>query len=358
MIEKIKYHLSSALKSRQMRVGAISLLTALTIAVVTLLNCSIHTINIFDGETTYTVRSLNNNAASVMSGLNLKSHKYEILKTEVNNRLTNIEISYGFPVYITVGEETREIEFFGGSVKDALESADITVDEFDFVEPSLDTEITETIYIDYADINYIEGSYQEKIPYETNTVYSSSLNKGVTKTTQKGSDGLKTVYYTEKLVNGVSVEKNVTKTEVVTKAVNAEVTVGKRPVRETTTSSDIKTVSTLAPATPIELDENGIPVNYKSKMTVRATAYTYTGKNCATGVAPQPGYIAVNPKVIPYGTKMYIKTTDGRYIYGYAVAADTGGFIKKHPTGVDLFFPSESACQSFGVRYAEIYILN
>ena len=92
-------------------------------------------------------------------------------------------------------------------------------------------------------------------------------------------------------------------------------------------------------------------------MTSRATAYTYTGHNCATGVAPQPGYIAVNPNVIPYGTKMYIKTADGSVIYGYAVAADTGGFIKNHPTGVDLFMATRSECVSFGVRNVEIYIL-
>lgn len=356
MIEKIKYHLSLALeKSKQMRVSAISLLTALTIAVVTLINCSIHTINIFDGEKTYTVHSLNGNLASVMSGLNLKSDNYTILKTEVSNRLTNVEISYGFQVFITKGEETSEIKFMGGTVADALKTVGITVDEFDMVEPSLDTEITDTVYIDYIDIEYVNGSYQEKIPYETTTVYSNSLEKGVTKTTKTGTEGLQTVYYTEKLVNGVSVEKNITETQVISQAVNAEVTVGQKNV---TTSNDVKCISTLTPASAIELDGNGNPVNYKSKMTVRATAYTYTGKNCATGVAPQPGYIAVNPKVIPYGTKMYIKTADGKYIYGYAVAADTGGFIRKYPTGVDLFLSSESACQSFGVRNVEIYILD
>ena len=355
MIEKIKYHLSALLKSKQMRVSAISLLTALTIAVVTLLNCSIHTIKIFDGEKTYTVRSLDNNVASVMSGLELKSQNYEILKTEVSNRLTQVEISYGFPVYITMGDQTFEVEFYGGTVADVLKSTDITVDEFDFIEPSLDTQITETTYIDYTDIEYVDGSYQEKIPYKTETVYSNSLTKGTKKTTKQGSEGLKNVYYTEKFVNGVSVEKNVTNTEVVTEAVNAQVTVGKKEVVKT--NSDVKCVSTLSPASPIELDANGNPVNFKSKMTVRATAYTYTGNKCSTGVAPQPGYIAVNPKVIPYGTKMYIKTVDGKYIYGYAVAADTGGFIRKHPTGVDLFFTSESACDAFGVRYAEIYIL-
>ena len=92
-------------------------------------------------------------------------------------------------------------------------------------------------------------------------------------------------------------------------------------------------------------------------MTVKATAYTYTGNNCSTGVAPQPGYIAVNPKIIPYGTKMYIKSCDGKYTYGYAVAADTGGFVKRAPTNVDLFFSSLSACYQFGARNVEIYIL-
>ena len=354
MIEKIKYHLSSFLKSRQMRVSAISLLTALTVAVVTLLNCSVHTIKIFDGEKTYTVRSLNNNVASIVSGLELMSKNYSVLKTEVSGRLTQVDISYGYPVYITMGDKTSEIEFFGGTVADAMETAGITVDEFDFIEPALDTVITDTVYIDYTDIEYINGSYEEKIPYETETVYSDSLKKGTTVTTP-GTDGVQNVYYTEKLVNGVSVEKTVTSTEIITNAVNTQIMVGNK--KTSNVSSNVNCVSTLTPSSPIELDSNGVPVNYKSKMTVRATAYTYTGRNCATGVAPQPGYIAVNPKVIPYGTKMYIKTVDGKYIYGYAVAADTGGFIKKHPTGVDLFFTSASACSAFGVRYAEIYIL-
>ena len=54
---------------------------------------------------------------------------------------------------------------------------------------------------------------------------------------------------------------------------------------------------------------------------------------------------------------MYIKTADGSVIYGYAVAADTGGFVKNHPTGVDLFMSTRSACVNFGVRNVEIYIL-
>lgn len=353
MIEKIKYCLSQAVFNKRTRLKALSLLTALTIAAVTLLHTSIHKIEIFDGETTYTVTSLSRNVASVMKGINFKSDKYAVLKTDVTAGTTSVEITYGFPVYITMGDKTTEIKFFGGTVAEALVEAGFTFDEYDFVEPALDTRITETAYIDYTDISYESGSTTEEIPFTTKNEYSSSLDKGTIKVTQKGSNGVKLVSYTQKYVNGVPTLKEITSTEILTNPVNAVQLVGTK----VNYANPSQWISTLSPATAIELDSNGVPVKYKSKMTVRATAYTYTGNNCSTGVKPQPGYIAVNPKVIPYGTKMFIKTVDGKYIYGYAVAADTGGFIKKYPTGVDLFFSTNSECNKFGVRNAEIYIL-
>ena len=359
MIEKIKYHLRSLKNCRKMRVGCIAVVTAFAIAAATLLSCSIHTVEIFDGETTYTVRTLNRNTANIMESLNLKSSKYSVLSTDVSKSTTSIEIAYTFPVYITCGDKTEEITFSEGTVKDALEKAGYEIDEYDMVEPALDTVIEDTVYIDYIDIAYVKGSYNESIPYSTKTVYSSKTEKGVT-TLSEGKEGVKQVNYTEKLVNGEVTEKKITGTKVIEKPLNAVKTIGTKTNKKTTavkSSSSVKTVSVLKPSFEIKLDKNGNPVNYKSKRIARATAYTYTGNNCSTGVAPKPGYIAVNPKVIPYGTKMYIKTPNGSYVYGYAVAADTGGFIKKHPTGVDLFLTSESACVAFGVRNVEIYIL-
>ena len=357
MIEKIKYHLSRIFNSRQMRVSCMAVMTALTIAVVTLLGNSIYTVNIFDGENTYTIRTLSNNVTNVLSNANLKSSSYSIARTKVEGRTTSIEIIYTYPVFITQGDKTTEISFTGGTVGDALKIAGITVDEYDFVEPSVDTEIEKTIYIDYTDISYVDGSYTEAIPYSTKTVYSSSVLKGET-SLKAGTNGVKEVSFTEKFVNGVSVEKTVTGSNILSEPVNAVKTIGtKDVVKAVKTSADVKSISVLSPSSAIELDANGNPVKYKSKMTVRATAYTYTGNNCSTGVAPKPGYIAVNPKVIPYGTKLYIKSPNGSIIYGYAVAADTGGFIKRFPTGIDLFMSSKSACTNFGVRNMEVYIL-
>lgn len=121
----------------------------------------------------------------------------------------------------------------------------------------------------------------------------------------------------------------------------------------------IKTISPLD--FNVELDENGVPKKYSRKLTGRATAYCSTepgGNRTATGKEAQVGYVAVNPKIIPYGTKMYIKTADNRYIYGCAVAEDTGGFVNwSDPPIADLYFDTEAECYQFGIRNIEIYIL-
>lgn len=353
MIEKIKSKLSALIKSRQLRLGFASLLTAAAIACATLLTCSIHTIKIFDGSKTYTVRSFDKNIAMAIETVDLESEHYEVSETVSSDSMTSVKITYGFPVYITQGNKTIETVFYGGTVRDALMNAGFTPDKHDFAEPSFDTVINDSCYIDYTDINYIKTTKKQSIPFKTATVYTDNLNDGEKKVARQGKNGIKEVTVTEKLVNGVSVSSD-KKVKVISKSVNKKVLVGTTNKKKIT---DLNCVSTLSPKTEIELDKNGVPVNYKSKMTVRATAYTHTGNPCSTGVMPKPGYIAVNPKVIPYGTKMFIKTTDGNYIYGYAVAADTGGFIKRHPTGIDLFFDTESECRQFGVRTAEIYIL-
>ena len=333
MIEKIKCHLASFFTCQRVRYGCVAVITALSIAAVTLLSCSIHTVEIFDGETTYTVRTLNRNTANVFDWVNLKHDDYNIVDTSVDGSTTTVEIQYSYPVYVTNKDETYKVEFSGGTVEDALKAAGFSVDEYDFVEPSKDTLIDGTMYIDYVNVDYIKGSYTKDIPYKTQTVYSNKTDKGVTTLTE-GTNGVKKITYTEKLVDGESVEKTVTGEKVVAKPVNAQKVIGTKVSKKVVktekaikknkavkTSADVKSVSVLKPKSEIKLDKNGNPVNYKSKMTVRATAYTYTGNNCSTGVAPKPGYIAVNPKVIPYGTKMYIKTANGSFVYGYAVAA-------------------------------------
>ena len=340
------------------RAVAIILCVALALTGSVILGNTAKIIRIADGERNYLIRSLSGNIPAALSAAGLRSDNYRIVSSETTDRTTSVNIEYLFPVFITVGEETKEFETSAATIGEILSAAGYSVDKYDMIQPAADTLVEDTVYIDYTNIDYVSGQYTEAIAYKTVTVTDGNMAAGTEKV-EGGKNGSQQVNYTEKYVNGVKTETKIESKVLLSAAVDAKRTVGTKftAPQAVKTSADVKSVSTLKPNAPIELDANGVPVKYTKKITSRATAYTYTGNNCSTGVAPQPGYIAVNPNYIPYGTRMYIKTVDGRYIYGYAVAADTGGFIKRHPTGVDLFMSSESACRAFGVRTVEIYIL-
>ncbi len=91
----------------------------------------------------------------------------------------------------------------------------------------------------------------------------------------------------------------------------------------------------------------------------KATAYTHTDTGCdritATGTRVRRGTVAVDPRVIPYGTRMFIVTNDGQYIYGVATAEDCGGAIKQNR--IDLYFETTAECFQFGRRTCTVYFL-
>ncbi len=357
MLKMIKSGSAKFASAMQKRIPLMAMLVIAGICAAALLFHSVNIYTVTDGEKTKTIHTLSSDVDFAINSAGFESSKYKVLSCDFSGNKANVTLAYTFPVYITVGDETVEVNTTKATVGEILSNAGYTVDEFDMVQPAADTLVIDTLYIDYTDINYVSGSYTEVIPYTLKTVYSSRYDEG-TKTVKAGTDGLQQINYTAKVVNGVTVETVIDSTITLSEAVSGTQTIGtKKPKAAVITSDQVKSISTLKPASPIELDANGNPINFTKHITVQATAYTYTGNNCSTGVAPQPGYIAVNPNVIPYGTKMYIKSSDGTYIYGYAVAADTGGFINSRPNNVDLFFTSQAACNAFGRRNVEIYII-
>ena len=71
---------------------------------------------------------------------------------------------------------------------------------------------------------------------------------------------------------------------------------------------------------------NNAPTSYKSVITnAKATGYSAGGYACgASGNSLSAGHVAVNPNLIPYGSKLYITSADGSFVYGCAIASDTG----------------------------------
>ena len=97
---------------------------------------------------------------------------------------------------------------------------------------------------------------------------------------------------------------------------------------------------------------------YSKVLTCTATAYSCEGYigHTYSGTVARVGAIAVDPSVIPLGTRLYIVTNDGRYIYGHCVAEDIGGSIKGNK--VDLYFDTIAECWQFGVRTCTVYVLS
>ena len=104
--------------------------------------------------------------------------------------------------------------------------------------------------------------------------------------------------------------------------------------------------------------ENGQVLTFKEARTMKGTAYTAgegkVGTVTASGTTVRLGVVAVDRKVLPLGTKVYVVSNDGKYTYGFAVAEDTGvrGNI------IDLYMNTYNDCIQFGVRDCTVYVLD
>ncbi len=327
------------------------------------------TVTIIDGEKRVELNTHRTTAKEILSEaeISLSVGDKAVLKADANGT-SILTVNRAFPVYVTVGKNTKMVSMSGGTVADALKKADVTLSENSVCNLKLDTVLNKETYIDIVDVKYVTESYEETIPFTAKVEYSSSLEKGKQKVTG-GVNGSRTVTVKKTFKNGVVTETETLSTTITKPAVAKVTVIGTKAVAKKSSAnkaqsngtkpySSINTISSLKAPSSLTLTKNNIPTSYKKKVTVEATAYTdHSGIPCSTGVMPKTGYIAVNPKVIPYGTKMFIVSKDGKYVYGYAIAADTGGFIKKRPNNVDLFFNTKGECRQFGRRDVVIYFL-
>ncbi|MEE1198929.1 MAG: G5 domain-containing protein [Acutalibacteraceae bacterium] len=349
MFSKIKSFMTKLIAKRRFCVSVLAVLSA---CVITFVGVSVNAATVYDANGEHVLYSLANRP------VDMKPITYNVFSSTADDeavnmsRRVNITAENDIPVHVTMGNETVTVfAHTGQTVSDAIGLSGFRIDEHDSVNLDLLSVIVDTEYIDILDIEYVTNTFEEEIPYGIKTKYSKNL---ASTTIKSGKNGVKEVTCVTKLINGVESERSIVKEKVLKKAVDEVVTVG---MKYGTTYDALDCISTLKPKTNIRLDKNGVPVEYKKHVTVQATAYTYTGHNCASGVKPQPGYVAVNTNIFPFGTKFFIKSSDGKYIYGYAVAADTGGFLKTRPTNFDLFFETEAQCRAFGRRNIEVYVL-
>lgn len=269
-----------------------------------------------------------------------------------------VRLQNAYHITVTADGITQEITVGEGTVSDALNEASVILDSDDEVVPTADTVLYDAMSITVLRIEYTERTQTETVNYSKKTVKSDELFVGTTKVTQQGSNGSKQVTYRDRIVNGEYESSTVVSETVIQPAVDKITTVGTKEKPRTVASlkNGGAAISELNPPSSLTV-ENGAPTSYKRVVTGKAAAYTASpSAKTASGRTVKPGYIAVDPNQFPYGTEMWIVSTDG-IVYGYCIAADTGGFVKKGKFTVDLFMNSESQCKQWGSRDVIIYVL-
>ncbi len=267
-------------------------------------------------------------------------------------------IKRAFSVNIDLGGDLQKVFLSKGTVADAIEKAGITLNEDDIVTPSLNTVVDGSTKIRIFRVTYEIRNEKETIAFETKTIPCADMFVGEEEIVTEGVNGEKEVFYTDKYIDGVLEETVFSKEKVITEAVNEVKKVGTKQ-RETLAAfkNTDKPISDLKVPSDIKLDKNGIPVDYAYCVEGKATAYTGDPAT-ASGRTPMPGHIAVDPKEFPYGTELYVVSADGSYVYGYCIAADTGGFVEMGNTDIDLYMDNKDMCTDWGNRNVKIYVLN
>lgn len=308
-------------------------------------------VRIYDNSEDYEMVLSQSNDPQVIlkeAGITLgESDVYEFRETR--DRTYALEIERAFDVDFTCGGVQQTVAMLEGqTVADLLKKAGVTVGEEDILNLSPETVVTPETQVQLQRVTYQTETVSEVIPYETIKQHTPLLKNGQTRQMSAGSDGAKTTTTVRKYIDGVYQE-----------TVSQNVVVTKEPVSELVLYGDSSaTVSTLETPSNLKLDSNGNPVNYVKKITGKGTAYSARdGAKTASGRYAIPGHVAVNPNVIPYGSKLYIKSTDGSFVYGYAVAADTGIALMDGRVTVDLFFDTYLESCLFGAKTMEIYVL-
>lgn len=281
----------------------------------------------------------------------LKENEIVIEENEIFNKKLEDEISdndvliirKGRLVELSIDGSVKKVLVTKPSIKEALDELGVKLSKHDVVNPPLFSEITENMSI-IVDRYVIDTAIETTaIKFDTVNIYDKNLPKGTTEIVEKGAQGQKEVKYTSTTKNGELVSKTVVYEKVLTKPVTQIVKVGTKTIEDQT-----KKIA---------------GYSYSKKLTVTATAYDTSPEEnggyskTAMGLDLGYGVVAVDPRVIPLGTKLYIESPDGgkSWSYGYCIAGDVGGAIKGNR--VDLCFETQRECIKFGRKSATVYIL-
>ena len=263
--------------------------------------------------------------------------------------------------HITDGETVYTVTGQPDDTEGALALAGVEISERDRVTSALQADGSVAITVERPVTTY-EELIVDLLPYDTLRQADPNLLLGEEQVVQAGVQG--TVSARSRVITDPDGSLSITSMgTTVSQPVDEIVAYGTQvePVAQSwlSVTDDVLThIDANADGSGTLTTASGQELAYTQVLSCKATAYTtqrQSWKKTATGTTARVGAIAVDPRVIPYGTRMFIVSADGSITYGVATAEDCGGNIKGNR--IDLFFDTYDECVSFGVRACDVYLL-
>lgn len=307
-----------------------------------------------DGERVVTYTTFATDPAQVLGQAGVALTENDTYTTEAVDGGEEITIRRAQSVTVRYHGEETTVSAFGETAGELLSRLNLEVGGDDVPSHALDTPVYDGMELCIDRVVTAEETYTVTVPHEVSRCNDAAAPAGTETVLIEGVDGQLRRTARVTYLNGVETSRELLSETVTVAPVTELVAQGTGQEPQSADPTDMPVIADGYITLP-----TGEVLTYTDTATIRATAYTHTDAGCtmttATGTTVHWGTVAVDPRYIPYGTRMFIVSNDGAYVYGVAVAEDCGGDIKGDR--MDLYMPTYNECIQFGRRVCTIYFL-
>lgn len=327
----------------------IGILVFLFVSLFTFRTINLKEITIMDIDKKYVISTCRSNIDSILKENKIKLHEKDKLSIDFGTKVKDkdeIRIIRAYPVFLQDGKDGKTVETTEVLIENILKENGVEIDDNDLVYPDLKSNIDKDRFIKISRIE--EEVITEKVDKKYNTVFKlvSELKPGETKLIAEGENGISEVTYRIIYEDGDFKEKEIVEENIIKESQPEIIKKGMDKLLVT---------------------NRGMPFRYKEVIVMEATAYDLSYESCGkypdhpqygitySGTRAKPGVVAVDPRVIPLKSKLYVESLDSTKDYGFSSAEDTGSAIKGNR--IDLFIGVKKDALRYGRRYVRVYIL-
>ena len=336
---------------KEIAVVLLAIIFAVTAGVALFANMKKDVVVYIDGQST-AIKTMKSTVGDVLAQNNIQVGQYDYLSQPLDAKLQRINkneiyIKRAFPVYIQADGKENTVMTYKDTVSGALEDAKLSLGEIDRLEgATLDQKPEKDMKLKIVRVTQKQVAEYSDVPFETIKKENTRMDMGTQNVVNEGKQGTREKDFKVTFEDGIQTAKDLLTDAVITNPIDKIIEFG--------TVLNHKTA-------------RGDVVRYSKILDMSASAYslTYeqTGKRpgdsgfgvTASGMKAAKGVIAVDPRVIPLGTRLYVEISGNTPDYGYCVAGDTGSGIIGNR--VDLFYDDNNVATTFGSKRVKVYVL-